>query len=85
LSGVQQILFEHVCAVVHDNQWDKFKSYWTGQRVDSPVFLQELLDISNKTRQRGTNIIFIGHMATIDVANSMGPDYMSHVLFMDDG
>src|SRR5690606_39020004 len=32
LSGLQKILFEHVCKTVYNNNWDDFTSYWKGQR-----------------------------------------------------
>ena len=45
LSGLQKILFDYVCKTVYNNDWDKFTSYWKGQRVDCPVFLDSLLQL----------------------------------------
>jgi hypothetical protein len=88
LHGLQEYLFKHVCKMVYDGVWegkDGFSSYYRGQRVDSPIYLQEYLDIVNKKREEGTNVIFVGHSSIVDVANPSGPDYMSHVLSLDDG
>lgn len=85
LSGLQKILFEYVCRTVYGNDWDKFTSYWKGQRVDAPVFLDSLLSYLDTLRARGIHVVLIGHMVTTTEANTLGADYLSHVIDMDQG
>jgi hypothetical protein len=85
LSGLQQLLFNFVCRTHYDGNWEAFTSYWKGQRVDSPAIFQSLLDECNEARARGVHIVLIGHMITIEMKNSMGPDYMCHALELDGG
>jgi hypothetical protein len=85
LSGIQKILFDYVCRTVYNNDWDKFTSYWKGQRVDCPVFLDNYLHLLDALRHKGVHIILIGHMVTTTESNTLGADYLSHVIDMDQG
>lgn len=88
LSGLQTMLFDYVCRKVYSGIWDGkdgFSSYWKGQRVDSPIYLDALLNELDKLRNSGTHIILIGHMVTTTESNTLGADYLSHVLDMDQG
>jgi hypothetical protein len=85
LSGLQKILFDYVCRSVYNNDFDKFSSYWKGQRVDSPVFLDNYLHLLDAMRHNGVHIILIGHMVTTNESNTLGADYLSHVIDMDQG
>ena len=85
LSGLQKILFDYVCKTVYGNDWDKFTSYWKGQRVDCPVFLDNLLQLLDAMRNRGIHVVIIGHMVTTTESNTLGADYLSHVIDMDQG
>jgi hypothetical protein len=88
LSGLQTRLFQHVCQTDFGGQWsgkNGFTSYYTGQRVNSPPVLQDFVDDLRKIRMQGRHIIYLGHMKTIEVPNSMGADYKQHVVDMDDG
>lgn len=84
-SGLQQILFEHVIAETYEGDAARFSSYSQGPRIDAPVAMSELESHLNYMRSKGTNVILLGHMKTEDMPNSMGPNYMSHVLDMDKG
>lgn len=85
LSGLQKILFDYVCREVYNSDWDKFTSYWKGQRVDAPVFLDNYLQLLDALRHQGVHIILIGHMVTTNESNTLGADYLSHVIDMDQG
>lgn len=85
LAGVQKMLFNHVCRTMYDNNWTDFTSYWKGQRVDSPAFLSEYLNMLDNLRAEGKHIILIGHMVTTQEPNTLGADYLSHVIALDDG
>jgi hypothetical protein len=85
LSGLQTLLFDYVCRTVYDRNWDKFTSYWKGQRVDSPVILQKFLEVLDDLRAQGVHVILIGHMVTTTESNTLGADYLSHVIDMDQG
>lgn len=85
LSGLQELLFTHVCKEVYKNNWADFTSYWKGQRVDCPVFLDALLSLLDEARRNGINIILIGHMVTTQETNTLGADFLSHVIDLDQG
>lgn len=87
-SGMQNILFDYVCRTQYQGKWDGkegFSSYYKGQRVDSPPVLSKFMDAMSHLRQKGKHIIIIGHMVTTTEPNSMGADYLSHVIDMDQG
>lgn len=85
LSGLQAILFEYVCKVNYKSDWGDFTSYWKGQRVDSPPFLDEFLMRLDVLRSKGVHVILIGHMVTTSETNTLGADYLSHVIDLDQG
>lgn len=88
LSGLQKLLFDYVCRTVYKGKWDGkdgFSSYWKGQRVDSPVYLDSYLSELDKLRNRGIHVILIGHMVTVTEPNTLGADFLSHVIDMDQG
>lgn len=86
LSGVQPVLFDHVCRTAYKGEWDGkdgFMSYWKGPRVDSPVFLNKYFEGLDMLRNKGINVVLLGHMATEETPNTMGADYLTHTLDMD--
>lgn len=85
LSGLQSILFDYVCRSRYEGDWNKFTDYWKGQRVDSPPYLIELLDLLDQLRMQGVHVILIGHMVTTASPNTLGADYLTHVIDMDQG
>lgn len=85
LSGLQKILFDYVCRTAYGNDWEKFTSYWKGQRVDAPVFLDNFLNYLDSLRVKGVHVVLIGHMITATETNTLGADYLSHVIDMDQG
>jgi hypothetical protein len=85
LSGLQKLLFEYVCRTVYKDDWDKFTSYWKGQRVDAPVYLDAFLQSLDLLRAKGIHVILIGHMITTNETNTLGADFLSHVIDMDQG
>lgn len=85
LSGLQKMLFTYVCETMYKGDWEKFTSYWKGQRVDSVAVFSELLNSLDNLRAQGKHIIFIGHMVTTQEPNTLGADYLSHVIALDDG
>ena len=88
LTGVQRKLFDFVCRTQYDGRWDgkdSFTSYYKGQRVDSPPVLMQWLDDLDELRHKGVHVILIGHMVTTTLPNTLGGDFLSHVIEMDDG
>jgi len=85
LVGVQNSIFNFVCRTQFNGDFDKFTDYWKGQRINSPPVLEALLDRLSRHLSLGRNIIVIGHMVTTSLPNTMGADYLSHVIAMDDG
>jgi hypothetical protein len=88
LSGLQNILFDYVCRTQYKGVWDGkdgFSSYYKGQRVDSPPILSAYTDMLSLLRSRGKHVIMIGHMVTTTEPNTMGADFLSHVIDMDQG
>lgn len=82
-SGMQELLFEHVCNTKHNGDWAKFTDYWKGQRTDSPPVLAEYLSKLDVLRNKGTNIVIIGHMTTEEEPNTMGANYLCHKIDLD--
>lgn len=88
LSGLQAMLFDYVCRTQYNSIWDGkngFSSYYKGQRVDSPPVLMEYVDLLDRKRSKGEHVILIGHMVTATLPNTLGADFQSHVLDMDQG
>lgn len=83
LSGLQKFIFDYVCRTVYSGKWEDFTSYWKGQRVDSPIYFDQYLDLLNLLCSKGIHVIVLGHCITTEVLNALGPDYVSHVLDMD--
>lgn len=88
LMGVQSFIFDFVCRTQYNGIWDGkegFTSYWKGQRVDSPPVFDKLLDRFSKILSQGRNVILLGHVFTVTLPNTLGADYLSHVVALDDG
>ena len=88
LQGVQTAVFDFVCRTQYNGRWDGrdgFTSYWKGQRVDSPPVFNKWLDRLSGLLATGKNVILIGHVYTTMLPNTLGADYQSHVVAMDDG
>jgi len=83
-KGLQGKIFEHVCQQFYKNDWMQFNSYSKGPRQESPVVFQQFLDLCTNKTNDGVNIILLGHVGTTTMANSMGPDYISHIINLDD-
>lgn len=84
-SGVERLLFDHVCRMEFKGNKDEFTSYWKGQRINSPPYMVELLDLLEMARNRGVHVITIGHSIVERVPNTMGADYIAHALKLDEG
>lgn len=84
LSGLQAVLFDYVCRTMYKGVWAEFTSYWRGQRVDSPKVLEGYLTGLDNLRNRGVNVILLGHMKNIETPNTIGADYKTHTIDMDD-
>lgn len=85
MKGVENMIFDFVCRTQFKNNWDGFMDYWKGPRIHSPPVLERWLDRMSRHLARGCHVILIGHVATTELPNTMGADYQSHVLLMDDG
>lgn len=84
-KGLQNKIFDYVLATHYQNSTKDFHAYSSGSRKESPVVLQQFLDICNNKANEGVNIILIGHVGTISLPNTMGADYLCHVINLDDG
>ncbi len=85
LTGLQKILFDHVCLTVFGGSYDDFNSFYKGARVDSPQELNKYLDLVDRQRAKGVNFIFLGHAVVEETPNALGANYLSHVVLMDNG
>lgn len=83
LSGLQQILFEHVCRTCYAGDWEKFTSYWKGQRVDSPKVLDELFTALENARNRKVNIVLLGHAKLEESVNTIGANCLVRTIDLD--
>lgn len=84
-SGVQTVLFDFVCRTSFNGDWAKFTDYWKGQRVDSVKAIEPWLVALDNLRNRGVNVILLGHMMTDETPNTMGADYKTHTIDVDKG
>lgn len=84
-SGIQKLIFDYICATEYRGDREKFLAYYKGPRRDSPPVLQHTLDLCNVIRNKGVHVVFLGHVATEAQPNAFGPDYLSHILRMDNG
>jgi hypothetical protein len=84
-KGLQSKIFDYVCQTYYKNDRVAFNSYSAGARRESPAVLQDYLDLCSYKTDQGINVIFIGHVGTISLPNTMGPDYLCHVINLDDG
>lgn len=88
LMGIQTDLFDYVCRTKYNGRWDgkdSFTAYWKGQRVDSPPIFNKWLDMLSRQISQGKHVLLLGHMFTVTLPNSIGADYQSHVVSLDDG
>jgi len=84
-KGLQNKIFDFVLQAHYQNSTKDFHAYSSGSRKESPVVLQQFLDLCNNKANEGVNVILIGHVGTISLPNTMGPDFLCHVINLDDG
>jgi len=84
-SGLQKLLFDYTCVKDFNSDFKKFMEYWIGPRQKAPIYLQELLNTINCKRQEGIHFIFLSHTKIDDTPNTMGANYLTHVIALDDG
>jgi len=91
LSGLQQMLFDHVCQTLYNGKWDGvkgekfFTNFWNGQRVDSPKEIEGLLCLLDNCVRKGVHVILIAHSDINDEPNATGADYKKYVIHLDKG
>ena len=85
LSGLQQLLFDYVCRTAYNNKWEDFTAYFKGQRTDSPRILAKYLEILDHLNMKGIHVILLGHMVTTTEPNTLGADFLTHTIDMDQG
>lgn len=85
LMGVQSAIFDYVCRTQFDSDWSKFTDYWKGQRIYSPPVFEKWLSRLSAHLAAGRHVIIIGHMLTDTLPNTLGADYKSHVIALDEG
>ena len=84
-KGLQNKIFDYVLQTCYGNSTKDFHSYSSGSRKESPVVFQQFLDLCNNKANAGINVILIGHVGTVSLPNTMGPDYLCHIINLDDG
>jgi hypothetical protein len=84
-KGLQTKIFDYVLATHYQNNVANFHSYSSGSRKESPQVLQAFLDMCNQKANEGVNILLLGHTGTVSMPNTMGPDYLCHIINLDDG
>jgi len=84
-KGLQSKLFDFVCEKYYKNDRTAFNAYSSGARRESPAVFQDYLDLCSLKADQGVNVIFLGHVGTISLPNTMGADYLCHVINLDDG
>lgn len=84
-KGLQNKIFDYVLQHHYGNSTKDFHAYSSGSRKESPVVLQQFLDMCNNKANSGVNVILLGHVGTISLPNTMGPDFLCHIINMDDG
>jgi hypothetical protein len=85
LKGVQKLIFDYVQTKYYEGNFTKFNAFSEGPRKFSPPVLQNYLDLLSQKASLGVNIILLAHMGTASVPNTLGADYLSHVILLDDG
>ena len=83
-KGLQSKIFDFVCEKYYKNDVTSFHAYSSGSRKESPQVFQQFLDLCTDKANNGVNIVFLGHVGTTTMPNSMGPDYISHIINLDD-
>jgi hypothetical protein len=82
LKGLQKIVFDYVLDKYYDGDWQKFNAWSEGPNKYAPIVFQNLLDLCTQKNSEGVHTIFLGHMSTASVPNTLGADYLSHVILM---
>jgi hypothetical protein len=85
LVGVQNMIFDFVCRTQFEGNYNSFMDYWRGPRMYAPPVFEKWIDRLSRHLAYGRNVIIIGHMSTVTLPNTMGADYLSHVIALDDG
>lgn len=84
-SGLQQLLFDHVCEKEYGGDFDAFLAYYKGPRMSCPRYVAKLETVLENLRRQGTNVIFLSHSKVETVRNPDGLDYNSISLDIDEG
>jgi hypothetical protein len=82
LKGIQKLIFDYVLDKYYEGDFQKFNAWSEGPNKYAPVVLQNLLDLCTQKNAEGIHTIFLGHMSTASVPNTLGADYLSHVILM---
>lgn len=84
-SGLQRVLFDHVCQERFDGEYDEFMSYYRGPRQDCPQYLDRLCSDLELQRSKGTHLIVLAHSKVETFKNPKGLDYQTMEIDMDEG
>jgi hypothetical protein len=84
-KGLQNRIFDYVLRTFYQNNVRDFHAYSSGQRKESPQVFQQFLDLCSTKVNQGVNVVFIGHVGTIPLPNTLGADFLCHVINLDDG
>lgn len=82
-TGLQRIIFDHATNMDYQGVPAKFYDYSKGPRQESVRYFQGYLDMCDSLLEKGINVIFLAHQVTTTIPNTMGADYLSHVIAMD--
>jgi hypothetical protein len=84
-KGLQNKIFDYVLRMHYQNNSRDFHAYSSGVRKESPQVFQQFLDACSTKVNQGVNIVFVGHVGTIPLPNTMGADVLCHVINLEDG
>jgi hypothetical protein len=82
LKGIQKLIFDYVLEKYYEGDFAKFNAWSEGPNKYAPAVLQNLLDLCTQKNAEGVHTIFLGHMSTASVPNTLGADYLSHIILM---
>ena len=86
LSGVAQLMKDDIIEDVYagdQNPLKSFGSFSEGWRVHGPIWAEKIENAGTVLRNKGTNIIFIGHTKIEKSKNIISADYQSAGLNME--
>lgn len=86
LSGVAQYVNDEILTSVYrgyDNPLQAFGSFSEGSRIHAPIWMEKIENVATILRNKGVNVILIGHTRIETSKNIVSDDYKSAGMDMD--